>query len=91
MDQCCHVMPLARELGLPDAVLEPLERAAYALPEWGYERLAAPETAGERWEAVAAMLPPPSEDGGMGQLAAALAGACWPRQASRRHGLSEEV
>ena len=53
--------------------------------------MAAPETAGERWEAVAAMLPPPSEDGGMGQLAAALAGACCTRQAYRRQGISDEV
>ena len=84
-------MALARELAFPGQVMAPLERAAETLPEWGYESLAAPEAAGAQWEAIAAMLPPPAEDGGMGQLAAALAGACYTRQAYRRQGIPDEI
>lgn len=84
-------MALARELAFPGQVMAPLERAAETLPEWGYESLAAPEAAGAQWEVIAAMLPPPAEDGGMGQLAAALAGACYTRQAYRRQGIPDEI
>ncbi len=70
------VTALAEELGLPPEVLEPLGRAAETLPpEVPYEKLASPETAEGAWAEITARLPAWEEDGGMAQLAAALARA----------------
>ena len=83
---------LAEELALPEPVLEPLGRAAEALPpELPYGELASPETAEAAWEAITAALPAWEEDDGMAQLAAALAGACHTRRAYREAGLSDEL
>ena len=85
------VMALAAELALPEPVMEPLERAAEILPELPLEALAAPETAEDAWRTVSARVPLWRKDGGMAQLAAALAGACHTRRAYRENGLPEEL
>ena len=86
------VAALAEELGLPPEVLEPLDRAAEALPpEACYGKLASPETAEGAWAEITARLPAWEEDGGMAQLAAALSGACCTRQAYREQGISDDI
>lgn len=83
---------LAEELALPEPVLEPLRRAAEALPHGlPYGELASPETAEAAWEAIAAALPAWEKDDGMAQLAAALAGACHTRVAYRENGVSDQI
>lgn len=86
------LMALAGELALPEPVLEPLARAAAALPpELPWSALASPETAEEAWRDITAALPPWEEDGGMAQLAAALSGACHTRRAYREEKIPDEV
>lgn len=85
------VLALAEELSLPEPVLEPLERAAEALPPLPLRELAAPETAEEAWGIVVSAAPHWREDSGMAQLAAALGGACHTRAVYREHGVPEEV
>ena len=86
------IMALARELALPEPVLGPLERAAERLPsDLPIEALAAPDTAAAAWTAASARLPGWREDGGMAQLAAALAAACRTRMLCREAGVPEEV
>ena len=66
------VAALAEELELPPEVLEPLDRAAEALPpEACYGKLASPETAEGAWAEITARLPAWEEDRGMAQLHAA--------------------
>lgn len=87
-----ELMALAEELALPELVLEPLARAAEALPpELPCDALASPETAEEAWRDITAALPAWEEDGGMAQLAAALAGACRTRAAYRENGVSDQI
>lgn len=87
-----ELMALAGELALPEPVLEPLARTAAALPpELPCDALASPETAEEAWGTIAAALPPWEEDGGMAQLAAALAGACHARRAYRENRIPDEI
>ena len=86
------VAALAEELGLPPEVLEPLGRAAEALPpEVPYEKLASPETAEGAWAEITARLPAWEEDHGMAQLAAALAGACHTRRMYRERGIADDI
>lgn len=86
------IMALAWELALPEPVLGPLERAAERLPsDLPIEALAAPDTAAAAWTAASARLPGWREDGGMAQLAAALAAACRTRMLCREAGVPEEV
>ncbi|MBD5150940.1 MAG: DUF5596 domain-containing protein [Oscillibacter sp.] len=85
------ILTLAEELALPEPVLEPLERAAEALPELPLEELAGPETAEAAWEAVKAGVPHWRQDDGMSHLAAALGGACHTRRFYRENGVPEDV
>lgn len=89
----CAVMALAGELGLPEPVLFPLERAAASLPweKLPVCRLSAPDTAGAAWAEAEALLPRWTEDGGMAHLALTLAAAERTRTLYRRLGLPEEV
>lgn len=82
------LMALAEELALPEPVLEPLARAAEALP---CDALASPETVEGAWRDITAALPAWEEDGGMAQLAAALAGACHTRAAYRENKIPDEI
>ena len=75
-----NLTALAEELALPEAVLGP-----------PYERLASPETAEGAWRDITARLPAWEEDGGMAQLAAALAGACRTRRAYRERNIPDEI
>ena len=85
-------MALAAELALPEPVLAPLARASEALPpELPYGALASPETAERTWAEITARLPDQEADGGMAQLAAALAGACHTRRAYRESGISDGI
>lgn len=87
-----QIMALARDLALPEPVLEPLERAAAGLPEeLPIQDLASPETAEAAWKAAAARVPGWREDGGMAQLAVTLAAACLTRRVYRENGISEDV
>ncbi len=87
-----NLTALAEELALPEAVLGPLAQAAEPLPEgFPYERLASPETAEGAWRDITARLPAWEEDGGMAQLAAALAGACCTRRAYRERNIPDEI
>lgn len=87
-----ELMVLAGELALPEPVLEPLARAAEALPpKLPCDALASPETAESAWRDITEALPAWEEDGGMAQLAAALAGACRTREAYRENNISDEI
>ena len=85
------ILTLAEELALPEPVLEPLAQVAETLPELPLEELAGPETAEAAWETVKASVPGWRQDGGMGQLAAALGGACYTRRLYQKHGVPEDV
>lgn len=86
------LMALAEELALPEPVLEPLAQAAEALPPaLPCDALASPETVEGAWRDITAALPAWEEDGGMAQLAAALAGACHTRAAYRENKIPDEI
>lgn len=91
MTERSGILALARELDLPEPVMEPLARAADGLPELPVLGLADPETAGGAWEAEAARIPGWHEDDGMAQLAVSLAAACRTREVYRENGISDGI
>lgn len=93
MNHADTALALAEALSLPEPVLPLLEQAAASLPwaELPVPALAAPDTAGEAWEAVEALTPPWQQDAGMAQLAVTLTAAGETRKLYRRLGIPEEV
>lgn len=83
---------LSEELGYPEAVISPMQRAAASLPaSLPVDALTRSDSAEGAWKQVTEFVPNWQEDDGMALLAATTAAACLTRRRYRELGIEDRI